>query len=226
MAVTKTIVCLANSRKLSGRCLAGKELSGSAVGPWIRPVSARPTEEVSERDRAYKDGSDPRVRDIIDVPLIEPKPKTFQSENWLLDPQTYWVRRGALPYAQLAGVADTPSSLWINGFKTYHGLNDRVPEEEADKLTTSLYLLSLKSISFSVFAPGATFGNPKRRVHAVFDYAGSSYALWVTDPVIEREYLAKDDGSYAEGACHITVSLGERDKGFCYKLVAAVIRQS
>ena len=84
MAVTKTIICLANSRKLSGRCLAGKELSGSAVGPWIRPVSARPTEEVSERDRAYKDGSDPRVRDIIDVPLIEPKPKTFQSENWLL----------------------------------------------------------------------------------------------------------------------------------------------
>src|SRR5229473_4010243 len=166
MAVTKTIVCLANSRKLSGRCLAGKEFSGSAVGPWIRPVSARPTEEVSERDRAYKDGSDPRVMDIIDVPLIEPKPKTFQSENWLLDPQTYWVRRGALPYAQLAAVADTPSSLWINGFKTYHGLNDRVPEEEADKLTASLYLLSLQSISFSVFAPGAAFGNPKRRVHA------------------------------------------------------------
>ena len=53
---------------------------------------------------------------------------------------------------------------------------------------------------FSVFALGVTFGNPKRRVHAVFDHAGSSYALWVTDPVIEREYLAKDDGSYAEGA--------------------------
>jgi hypothetical protein len=47
----------------------------------------------------------------------------------------------------------------------------------------------------------------------------------VIDPVIEREYLAGDDGSYAEGACHITVSLGERDKGFCHRLVAAVIRQ-
>ena len=136
------------------------------------------------------------------------------------------MRRGAFAYAQLATAADAPSSLWINGFNTYHGLNDRVPEEEADKLATSLYFLSLESISFSVFAPGATFGNLKRRVHAVFDYAGSSYALWVTDPVNEREYLAKDDGSYAEGACHITVSLGERDKGFCYKLVAAVIRQS
>ena len=93
-----------------------------------------------------------------------------------------------------------------------------VPEEEADRLATSLYLLSLESISFSVFALGATFGSPTRRVHAEFDYAGSSYALWVTDPVIEREYLSKDNGS--------TASLGERDKGFCYKLMAAVIRQS
>jgi hypothetical protein len=115
-------------------------------------------------------------------------------------------------------------TLWANGFKTYHGVNDRVPEEEADKLTTSLYLLSLGSISFRVFAPGAAFGNPKRRVHAEFDYGGASYALWVTDPVIEREYLAKHDGSYAGGSCYVTVSLGERDKGYCYKLVAAVIR--
>ena len=48
----------------------------------------------------------------------------------------------------------------------------------------------------------------------------------MTDPVIEREYLAKDDGSYAEGTCHIIVSVAERNRGFCYKLVAAVIRQS
>ena len=70
--------------------------------------------------------------------------------------------------------ADAPSSLWINGFKTYHGLDDRVSEEEADKLATSLYLLSLESISFSVFAPGAMFGNPKRRVHT----RASATSLW------------------------------------------------
>src|SRR5690349_10522146 len=100
MSVTKTIVCLANSRKLSGRCLAGKEVDGKAFGAWVRPVSARSTEEVSERERAYEDGSDPQVLDLIDVPLIEPKPKTFQSENWLLDPDEYWVRRGSLSYAE------------------------------------------------------------------------------------------------------------------------------
>lgn len=115
--------------------------------------------------------------------------------------------------------------MWTNGFKTYHGLNDRVPEAEADTLRTSLYLLSLDSITFDVFAPGTAFGNPKRRVHAAFTFGGASYALWVTDPAVEREYLMKADGRYEEGPCLITVSLGERDKGYCYKLVAAVIRR-
>ena len=32
------IVCLANSRKISGRCIAGKIMDS---GKWIRPVSSR-----------------------------------------------------------------------------------------------------------------------------------------------------------------------------------------
>lgn len=225
MSVTKTIVCLANSRKLSGRCLAGKEVSGDSFGGWVRPVSARSTEEVSEQERAYANGSDPQVLDVVDVPLIEPKPKTFQSENWLLDPHKYWVRRGRLSYEQLLPAVEAPPTLWVNGFKTYSGMNDRVPESEADRLDTSLYLLRLDSISFDVFAPGLAFRNPKRRAHAVFTHEGNPHALWVTDPALERNYLAKDDGRYDEGPCLVTVSLGERDKGYCYKLVAAVIRR-
>ena len=76
----------------------------------------------------------------------------------------------------------------------------------------------------SVCAPGQAFGNPKRRVQAASAHKGSRYALWVTDPLIEREYLAKPNGSYERGQCFLTVSLGERDKGYCYKLVAAIIR--
>ncbi|MFZ0761280.1 MAG: hypothetical protein WAM69_15135 [Candidatus Sulfotelmatobacter sp.] len=87
----------------------------------------------------------------------------------------------------------------------------------------SLYLLHLDKLKVTVFAPGAAFDNPKRRVQADFKHRGVRYQLWVTDPIVERKYLAKDDGEYEIGECFVTVSLGEPHKGDCYKLVAAVI---
>ena len=47
MSVVKRIVCLANSHKLTGRCVAGKELRDGRSVTWIQPVSARENEEVS-----------------------------------------------------------------------------------------------------------------------------------------------------------------------------------
>jgi len=55
MAYLKTIVCLANSFKTDGRCVAGREVRANGYGDWIRPVSARETAEVSLSDCRYKD---------------------------------------------------------------------------------------------------------------------------------------------------------------------------
>jgi hypothetical protein len=221
----KRIVLLANSRKLSGRCLAGKEqIPTAARGPWVRPVSDRAAEELSEEERQYQDGTDPRVLDIIDVPLRGHRPKAYQSENWVIDPDKYWVRAGRAKWKDLAGLADKPNTLWTNGNHTYNGLNDRVGATEAAELDHSLFLLHLDQLKIHVFAPGATFNNPKRRVQASFSTAGVDYSLWVTDPIIERIYLAGDDGEFAIGECFVTVSLGEPNSdGFCYKLVAAIV---
>ena len=111
MPHVKRILCLANSRKLSGRCLAGREFDGLEAGPWIRPVSDREHEEVSEHERQYEDGSDPRVLDVIDVPLCEPRPSGYQVENWLLDPEYYWQKAGRLPQTELSRFTEPHRTL-------------------------------------------------------------------------------------------------------------------
>ena len=60
-------------------------------------------------------------------------------------------------------------------------------------------------------------------VQGRFRHAGNAYALWVTDPAYERQYLAKRDGDYQMGECHLTVSLGEPFGGAIYKLIASII---
>lgn len=226
MSAVKRIVCLANSRKLSGRCIAGRELAGgNTAGLWIRPVSKRPNQEVSEYERQYEDGSDPRVLDIVSVPVLAPKPDGWQTENWELDAGRYWERLGRLSWFDLPGFEDPPAPLWIDGHSTYNGANDKVPQELLDRVSSSLRLVHLERLRLRVFAPGEAFGNSKRRVQARFSHAESEYGIWVTDPVYEKHYLSKLDGNYEIGECYLTISLGEPYNGDCYKMAAAVIEE-
>ncbi|MBS0151035.1 MAG: hypothetical protein JSR31_08845 [Nitrospira sp.] len=225
MTVRKRIVCLANSRKLQGRCIAGCEMSQGRPNVWIRPVSDREHEEVSEYERQYEDGSDPMVMDMIDVPLREPRPKGYQQENWLIDPDFYWVKVGALSWDDLEAYAVTDGTLWINGHRTFHGVNDFFPLDQAGTVRSSLTLIHVDMVELRVLRPGENFGNPKRRVQGRFTFAGNSYSLRVTDPKIEREYLAHQDGRYSLGESYLTISLGEPFEGNCYKLIAAVIQK-
>ena len=220
----KRIVCLANSRKTSGRCIAGKEIfPDGSVGEWIRPVSDRPTEEVSEYERQYEDGSDPRVLDVIGIPLKNALPKGFQQENWLLDPNYYWEKTDSVSWDDLSALADDPATLWINGYSTAKDKNNRIPISMTGSVESSLCLIRLSALELSVFAPGVAFGDPKRRVQGRFQYGGEDYWIRVTDPRYEREYLQKPDGDYRIGECFLTVSLGDEYRGHAYKLIAAII---
>lgn len=220
----KRIVCLANSRKMSGRCIAGREFTQErGVGSWIRPVSEREHGEVSEYDRQYKDGSDPKVLDIIDVPIKEHQPDRCQSENWLIESDYYWNKTGEFPIHTIYSLTDRVEPLWIDGFSTNPGQNDKIPIESLSEVHSSLRLIHVEEMRIKVFAPGEAFGNSKRRVQGHFEHANQNYALWITDPRYEKEYLAKLDGDYRIGACYVTISLGEQYRGAMYKLIAAVI---
>ena len=122
-------------------------------------------------------------------------------------------------------LSETRGTLWLNGSQTYNGINDQIPFEQTARETSSLTLIHVDELRLRVFAPSAAFGNAKRRVQARFQFASNAYALWVTDPRIERAYLANDDGNYTLRDCFLTISLGEPFKDHCHKLVAAVIKR-
>ena len=221
---TKRIVCLANSRKLSGRCVAGKEmLADGSIGGWVRPVSNRPSEEVSEYERQYEDGSDPVLLDVIDIPLIGACPKNHQQENWLLDADYYWEKADSMKWDFLHGLIDNDKLLWVNGYSSFHGNNDRVVAAVTESLDDSLRLVKVHRLELQVSAPGIDFGNHKRQVQGRFQYNGIDYWLRVTDPKYEREYLRKPNGIYLIGECFLTISLAEPYRGHAYKLIAAII---
>ena len=224
MSIMKRIICLANSRKLSGRCIAGKEiLPDERLGGWVRPVSDRENEEVSEYERQYENGSDPRVLDVIRMPLLNPKPRNYQRENWLLDPERYWEKIGQITPNQLEQFTDQAAPLWNNDYSSSNGLNDRIPLQIANSLNNSLRLIRINKLELVVSQPGIDFGNYRRSVQGRFEHFGMEYWLRITDPVYERDYLQQPNGNYSIGECFLTVSIGEPYRGYSYKLIAAII---
>ena len=130
-----------------------------------------------------------------------------------------------MAWFDLKRLVDKPAPLWSNGDSAYYGLNDRVKQDNAFKMTHSLVLIQPEALTVRVQIEGAQFGNPRKRVRALFGYHGLNYILMVTDPIAEQVFLAKPEDDYALTNTFLCISLGEayEKDGYCYKLVAAVI---
>lgn len=221
MNYVKTIVCFANSRKTAGRCIAGKEWQNGKPGEWVRPVSSRPTHEVSEEERRYENGHDPQLLDILRVPCDAHQPLPHQCENHVIDPGYYWAKHEHLSWSDIHGWLDNPVDLWGLGQSSYAGLNNRVAVGQEDG--TSLYLVSAERLRLLVGRKAPEYPDSKRAVRGEFVYRGATYRMDVTDPVVERNFLARDDGQYDISSPVLCISLGDPYQGYFYKLIAAVL---
>lgn len=219
----KRIVCLANSFKDGGSCIAGKEKLPNGYGSWIRPISARETAEIRISECQYENRQFPKLLDIMSVPLLNALPRKHQNENHVIDATRRWTKVGALPWNELAQMCDIPASLWMNGSSTRTGgLNNCVSEEQAASLSNSLLLIQPENFFVHV-ASRTGDGGPSRKCWTNFDYNGTAYSLKLTDPVAATLYQAKGEGEYPLSDVYICVSLTEpfRD-GRCHKLAAAI----
>ncbi|HEC85993.1 MAG: hypothetical protein DRR08_27110 [Candidatus Parabeggiatoa sp. nov. 2] len=238
MTFYKTIVCLANSRKEGGRCVAGKEIVNNQISQnWIRPVSRSQMGELSAKNTILHNGKlpkwlsslimlfktrkpQPKMLDIISVPVIQHKPHAYQSENYLIDDKQRWIKQQTLPATQLPQLCDSVPSLWINGYHSSNGVNDRIPLEIATKsINTSLLLIKPENLSILVKKE-----LNRTKIRAEFDFNRQQYRLIVTEPKVESIYRFKAGGKYPiTEEVYLCISLGEPFEGYSYKLVAAVI---
>lgn len=85
------ILCLANSRKMGGRCVAG--LTGD--GKWIRPVSTDADGKLYQQHYVLDNGTEASVLDVIRLELDSARPAPHQHENWEISGKP-WHYRGRL----------------------------------------------------------------------------------------------------------------------------------
>jgi hypothetical protein len=225
MPYLKTIVCLANSFKNGGVCIAGKEKLAHGYGGWVRPVSARETEEVRPSECRYKNGADPKLLDIMHVPLLNAAPHKHQTENQVIDTEGGWAKVGVLPKSELEQIRDRPVSLWIDGSNTRSGgWNNCIGAEQAEEIHDSLVLIRPENLAVAVRSETRE-GAIAKKCWTAFRYNGTHYRLRLTDPIVTKAFQAKNEGDYPFEDVYICVSLTGpyKEDGRCHKLVAAVL---
>ena len=222
---TFDILCLANSHKRGGSCVAGLRLDG---GGWIRPVAPKtPHGELYPVHYILQDGTYPQLFDRIRIPFIGRRASAHQPENWLIaDEPWQLIGRGLSaelmpllePYI-IAGPA-------LFGDFSHKILSDRFENKPA---VSSLSLVRPGNLRWRVENRQYNSHKPS----AQFELGGTSaYRLPLTDPAWLGAFRTMAPGETPVTACGIaadckvllTVSLGDPwEDGYCYKLVAGIL---
>lgn len=171
----------------------------------------------------FRNGLDPKLLDVVRIPMVRPCPHGCQVENHLIQEGCCWslVRKGTGAEAR-ASIDRVKGPLWTNASSGYYGHHDRVADAEAANLDSSLKLIEVEDLQIEVAIEGAAFDNAKRKVRGHFSLNGIHYKLSVTDPRVERQFLGGDNGLIRVGCAVLCISLGEPYEGYAYELIAAV----
>ena len=211
-------LCLANSRKGGGRCVAGL-VPGRG---WVRPVpnasgSAVPT----ARSKHFG------LLDVVTADLASPVPLKSQPENVILGPEGFSKTTGHDP---LSLRSELEALIGKEPDLLFRGRSDRIAEAEIDDepIKNSLVVVEPKTIRWRRTTSIST-GRPQ--VRCLFNIGEGSFSLVVTDLVVEEALRQLPSGIHERNAAGfrdnqrllLTISLGEAFEQHHYKLVAAAI---
>jgi len=209
------IICLANSEKLSGRCIAGIEIG---TGTWVRPVSLCRDTIYNERFIDGKLGREPQLLDLVEIPIESQAPdKGCQPEN-------RYLGKGNWRLIRRLSVSDIFEYI-ENEKYLLHNKDKKVDPEIFNTLPKHQWRsLQLISVTKPCFKPNPW--NDRKHPICTFVYSEYTYELKITDPIIIHKI--KNDAKISE-KCLFTVSMAtpfkspSYEKPYCWKMVAGVI---
>ena len=218
------MICLANSRKLQGRCVAGFRIDGTG---WIRPVSSKEDGTLSYSQCKVDKGSDASLLDLLEIEVGDPRPVFYQPENILITKTPFRLISRPTANSDL----NILSSAISVGPDIFGNCKDRLNIENLRKspIDSSLTLV-VPDTNEWLLTTSKVRGN--RQLRVAFKLARVQYNLVVTDIEWEKQFhdcqigqtfSNEDIGVSSENSMIFTISLGEPFGGYCYKLVAAVI---
>lgn len=217
---TVEVICLANSWKHGGRCVAGLRTDG---GGWVRPVSDEPEGVLQSWHYTLAKGQEAAPLDVLRMQLVGPHPTLHHPEDWLMG-CGQWERSKKLSPPNVRtllqnSLAAGPELLGDRSGKiAYASLQKNLA-------AASLALVRPEALSWQI---GRT-ATGKRQIRAVFRLADADYNLPLTDPVWKTRLAVLPEGRHswkvAGSEPLLTVSLGEPfgKERYCYKLVAGVV---
>lgn len=213
------IICLSNSFKEGGRCLAGIQISDdlkiyrqSSRAKWIRPVCATAHEEVpTHLARNFE------YYDILEfTPVPNWKRNDYQSENLRIKNNNIsFVQKVRAKNKTLTGLCDN------NVFNDIFGNRGKsVSQIEINTLNHSLMMVKLST--FEVLIVQNEFRqHPQKRL--AFRYNNTKYNLPITDSVFLHQYEHNQNILANVPEIFVVLSLGVEFNSNYYKLVATIL---
>lgn len=215
-------LCLASSRRSSGRCVAGIDL---ATGAWVRPVPVHGGEFTQSACQTTL-GRTVEPGDVVRLKLDQAAPLLHQPENWIIGGTVPWK---ALPYLTAAEWRSWMRKTVISVPDLFGSAGDRISmtDLKANPPGYSLAVVEPSDLTFLVTT--SMSGNPQ--VRARFTVSGQYYDLVLTDLLWEAHIESKDlayltaaDTDLAT-ATHVflCLSLAGGYQGSHFKLVAGIL---
>tara|TARA_B100001250_G_C19804016_1_gene792406 strand:+ start:1233 stop:1859 length:627 start_codon:yes stop_codon:yes gene_type:complete len=204
-------LCLSNSWKEKGRCLAGLKMGPDNKiykSSWIRPVYRTEHEQIPS-----KFASEFKHFDIIKFDVDNDYSRNdYQSENIMVKDDSL-IKVGTTENAFSSYIVKICENSRYNNI--FGNSEKSIDDKDIHKLDYSLMLLSVNN-----FAITKGYNLQKR---LVFHFKGSNYDFPITDPFFQKAHTKDESILDNVAEIYILISLGVSFNSKCYKLIASIL---